>query len=62
MSNVPDAVAVASLETHRLILTVPNDGPADVRSNLAPSSVAAILRHLAEQLDARTPTAKEAQQ
>jgi hypothetical protein len=57
--NVPDAVAVASLDTHRLILTVPNDGPADVRSNLAPSTVAAILRHLAEQL---APTAEEAQQ
>lgn len=55
MPETPDAVAVASLETHRLIITVPNDGPADVASNLAPSTVASILRHLAAQIEGRTP-------
>ncbi|MER5359996.1 hypothetical protein [Streptomyces sp. NPDC002785] len=55
MPKTPDAVAVASLDTHRLIITVPNNGPADVVSNLAPSTVAGILRHLAAQIEGRTP-------
>ncbi|QKN87630.1 hypothetical protein QEN63_gp45 [Streptomyces phage Vondra] len=49
MTSTPDAVAVASLDTHRLILTVPNDGPADVASNLPRPAVAKILRYVADQ-------------
>ncbi|URC17967.1 hypothetical protein QEN62_gp45 [Streptomyces phage AxeJC] len=49
MTSTPDAVAVASLDTHRLILTVPNDGPADVASNLPRNTVAEILRYVADQ-------------
>lgn len=48
------AMAVASLETHRLIITVPNEGPADIASNLAHADVARLLRHLADQLDPAT--------
>ncbi|MEU3917094.1 hypothetical protein [Streptomyces sp. NPDC029004] len=40
MTRTPDAVAVASLDTHRLIVAVPNDGPADMACNL-PRPVAA---------------------
>ncbi|MFE4203937.1 MULTISPECIES: hypothetical protein [Streptomyces] len=57
MTHIPDAVAVASLDTHRLIITVPNSGPADVRSNLPQATAAAILRHLAAELDDEQPLA-----
>lgn len=57
MTRIPDAVAVASLDTHRLILTLPNTGPADVRSNLARPTVAAILRKLADELADEQPLA-----
>lgn len=57
MTRIPDAVAVASLDTHRLIITVPNTGPADVRSNLPQATAAAILRHLAAELDDEQPLA-----
>ncbi|MER6521887.1 hypothetical protein ACFWHQ_34575 [Streptomyces sp. NPDC060334] len=46
-----DVVTLASLDTHRLIVTLPNQGPADVRSNLPRATVAAMLRHLADELD-----------
>ncbi|QKN87689.1 hypothetical protein SEA_CUMBERBATCH_47 [Streptomyces phage Cumberbatch] len=49
MTSTPDAVAVASLDTHRLILTVPNEGPADVASNLPRPAVAKVLRFVADQ-------------
>ncbi|WP_405561896.1 hypothetical protein [Streptomyces sp. NBC_01180] len=53
MAYAPDAVAVASLDTHRLIITVPNGDPIapEIASNLPRASVAAILRALADQLD-----------
>ncbi|MFK0108538.1 hypothetical protein [Streptomyces sp. NPDC091217] len=51
MTRVPDAVAVASLDTHRLIVTVPNDGPADIACNLPRPVAARILRQLADSLD-----------
>lgn len=50
MTRIPDAVAVASLETHCLIVTVPNDGPADVSSNLPGPIAADVLRQIADQL------------
>ncbi|MBP0456233.1 hypothetical protein [Streptomyces montanisoli] len=54
MTRVPDAVTVASLDTHRLIVTVPNDGPADVSSSLPRATAADVLRQIADQL-AREP-------
>ncbi|MER6257132.1 hypothetical protein ABT224_37970 [Streptomyces sp. NPDC001584] len=48
----PDVVTLASLDTHRLIVTLPNQGPADVRSNLPRATAAAMLRRLADELDA----------
>lgn len=51
MTRIPDAVAVASLDTHRLIITVPNDGPAEVSSSLPRPVAATVLRQLADRLD-----------
>ncbi|WP_079403348.1 hypothetical protein [Streptomyces sp. 3211] len=51
----PDVVTLASLDTHRLIVTLPNRGPADVRSNLPRATAAAMLRRLADGLDAEQP-------
>ncbi|MFJ4864536.1 hypothetical protein [Streptomyces sp. NPDC088748] len=53
----PDVVTLASLDTHRLIVTLPNRGPADVRSNLPRATAAAMLRRLADGLDAEQPVA-----
>ncbi|MFI6148661.1 hypothetical protein [Streptomyces sp. NPDC051109] len=52
MTRTPHVVTVASLDTHRLIVTLPNQGPADVHSNLPRATAAALLRHLADELDA----------
>ncbi|WP_030303705.1 hypothetical protein [Streptomyces katrae] len=52
MTRTPDAVTLASLDTHRLIATLPNQGPADVRSNLPRATAAAVLRRLADELHA----------
>lgn len=52
MTRTPDVVTLASLDTHRLIVTLPNQGPADVRSNLPRATAAAMLRRLADELDA----------
>ncbi|WP_079405454.1 hypothetical protein [Streptomyces sp. 3211] len=57
MTRTPDAVTTASLDTHRLIVTMPNDGPPDVRSNLPRGTVAALLRHLADELTDEQPLA-----
>ncbi|MCA1218855.1 hypothetical protein [Streptomyces sp. 8L] len=51
MTRIPDAVAVASLDTHRLIVTVPNSGPADIACNLPRPVAADVLRQLADGLD-----------
>ncbi|MFE7782058.1 hypothetical protein [Streptomyces nigrescens] len=51
MTRIPDAVAIASLDTHRLIITVPNDGPAEVSSNLPGPIAADVLRQIADQLE-----------
>jgi hypothetical protein len=51
MTRIPDAVAVASLDTHRLIVAVPNEGPAEVSCNLPRPVAAGILRQLAAALD-----------
>ncbi|MCY0959624.1 hypothetical protein [Streptomyces sp. H27-H5] len=51
MSRIPNAVAVASLDTHRLVVTVPNEGPADVACNLPRPVAADILRQLANSLE-----------
>ncbi|MFD9367328.1 hypothetical protein ACFWA6_06400 [Streptomyces sp. NPDC060020] len=56
----PDVVTLASLNTHRLIVTLPNQGPADVRSNLPRATAAAILRRLADELDHPPRTAADA--
>ncbi|WP_328792659.1 MULTISPECIES: hypothetical protein [unclassified Streptomyces] len=52
MNRAPDIVTLASLDTHRLIVTLPNQGPIDVRSNLPRATAAAMLRRLANELDA----------
>ncbi|MGP3687390.1 hypothetical protein ACTVZO_22255 [Streptomyces sp. IBSNAI002] len=57
MTRIPDDAAAVSLDTHRLIITMPNAGPADVRSNLPRATVAAILRHLADELADEQPLA-----
>ncbi|WP_404959047.1 hypothetical protein [Streptomyces sp. 147326] len=57
MTRTPDAVTTASLDTHRLIITMPNDGPPTVRSNLPRATVAALLRHLADEADTEQPLA-----
>lgn len=49
--RIPDAVAVASLDTHRLIIAVPNQGPAEMVSNLPRPVAASALRQLADNLD-----------
>ncbi|WP_039936887.1 hypothetical protein [Streptomyces himastatinicus] len=51
MTRIPDAVAVASLDTHRLIVTVPNEGPADIACNLPRPAAAHILRQLANSIE-----------
>lgn len=53
MTRIPDAVAVASLDTHPLIVTVRADGHADVMSTFAPAEAAAVLRQLAERYEER---------
>ncbi|MBT2542872.1 hypothetical protein J7E99_19690 [Streptomyces sp. ISL-44] len=57
MTRTPDIVTLASLDTHRLIVTLPNQGPADVRSNLPRATAAALLRRLADELNAEQPLA-----
>ncbi|NUS58954.1 MAG: hypothetical protein HOV66_29475, partial [Streptomycetaceae bacterium] len=51
MTRIPDAVAVASLDTHRMIVAVPNEGPADIATNLPRQMAADVLRQLADGLD-----------
>ncbi|MFF9034006.1 hypothetical protein ACF090_00850 [Streptomyces sp. NPDC014892] len=51
MTRIPDAVAVASLDTHRMIVAVPNEGPADIATNLPRQTAADVLRQLADGLD-----------
>ncbi|UUU44099.1 hypothetical protein [Streptomyces sp. NBC_00162] len=57
MTRTPDIVTLASLDTHRLIVTLPNQGPANVRSNLPRATAAAMLRRLADELNAEQPLA-----
>ncbi|MFJ7411605.1 hypothetical protein ACIQWZ_12425 [Streptomyces sp. NPDC098077] len=51
MTRIPSTVAVASLDTHRLIIAVPNKGAAEMVSNLPRPVAASVLRQLADQLD-----------
>ncbi|MGF0176696.1 hypothetical protein ACQF36_41460 [Streptomyces sp. Marseille-Q5077] len=51
MTRIPDAVAVASLDTHRLIVTVPNEGPVDIACNVPRRVAADVLRQIADGLD-----------
>ncbi|MCO6747844.1 hypothetical protein KQH21_06615 [Streptomyces sp. IpFD-1.1] len=51
MTRIPDAVSVASLDTHRLIVAVANSGHTDVSSNLPPSGVASVLRQIADRYE-----------
>ncbi|MFD4305040.1 hypothetical protein ACFWRY_20265 [Streptomyces albidoflavus] len=51
MTRIPDAVSVASLDTHRLIVAVANSGHTDVSSNLPPSGVADVLRQIADRYE-----------
>jgi hypothetical protein len=51
MTRIPDAVTVASLDTHRLIVAVPNEGPAEISCNLPRPVAADVLRQLADNLD-----------
>ncbi|MFE7517262.1 hypothetical protein ACFU8I_39450 [Streptomyces sp. NPDC057540] len=47
MDHIPSSIAVASLRTHRLILTVDAGGAAETRSNLSRPATAAVLRNIA---------------
>ncbi|WP_406334316.1 hypothetical protein OG814_11725 [Streptomyces zaomyceticus] len=51
MTRLPGRVAVASLATHRLIVAVPNTGPAEVASSLPRHVTADMLRRLADHVD-----------
>lgn len=51
MTRIPDAVSVASLDTHRLIVADPNKGPAEISCNLPRPVAADVLRQLADSLD-----------
>ncbi|MGF3196723.1 hypothetical protein [Streptomyces diastaticus] len=53
MTRIPDAVSVASLDTHRLIVAVANSGHTDVSSNLPPSGVADVLRQIADRYEGK---------
>ncbi|MFK0233749.1 hypothetical protein [Streptomyces vinaceus] len=55
MTRTP-AVA-ATLDTHRLIIAMPNEGRPEVHSNLPRATVAALLRHLADELTDEQPLA-----
>lgn len=55
--DTPDSIAVASLRTHRLILTVPNEGPVDIASNMPKLAVANVLRYIADQYAPPAPAA-----
>lgn len=59
--STSDTIAVASLKTHRLILTVPNNGPADIASNMQPVRVASVLRFIADSYDPPKPVLSEAE-
>jgi hypothetical protein len=61
VTDTPDSIAVASLKTHRLILTVPNDGPADIVSNMQPAAVANLLRYVADRYAPPKPPLTEAE-
>lgn len=50
MSRIPDAVAVASLDTHRLIVAVPKQGPTEITTDLPRAAAASALRQVADQL------------
>lgn len=54
MNRIPDTVNVASLDTHCLIVTVPNHGPADVASSLPRTVAADLLRQIADSLEGDT--------
>ncbi|MGE9695935.1 hypothetical protein [Streptomyces sp. CH6] len=51
MSRTPDRIAVASLDTHRLIVTVDKRGAAETHSNLSRETTAAVLRQLADEVE-----------
>lgn len=51
--RVPDAITVASLDTHRLILTVDNRSHAEMSSNLDRAAVVDALRLIADQIEAQ---------
>ncbi|MGW5673958.1 hypothetical protein ACWEV4_02505 [Streptomyces sp. NPDC003860] len=55
MPRIPAAVAVASLDTHRLIVAVPNEGPAEMSCNLPRSVAADVLRQLADKVESPCP-------
>ncbi|MET7811762.1 hypothetical protein ABZT26_12990 [Streptomyces sp. NPDC005395] len=51
MSRIPSAVAVASLDTHRLIVAVPKSGPTEITTDLPRAAAASALRQIADGLD-----------
>lgn len=57
MSSDVSEVVVASLRRHRLIVTVAEDGTADVQSNLHPREAAYVLRQLVARYEAAAPEA-----
>nr|WTB07414.1 hypothetical protein OG546_26255 [Streptomyces antimycoticus] len=52
MPGIPDAISVASPDTHCLIVAVPHDGPAEISSSLPRPVAADVLRQIADQLEA----------
>lgn len=50
MTHVPDAIDVASLRTHCLILTISNDGQSSLRSSMSRTDAATVLGALADDL------------
>ncbi|MFJ2196935.1 hypothetical protein [Streptomyces violaceusniger] len=51
MPGIPDAISVASPDTHCLIVAVPHDGPAEISSSLPRTVAADVLRQIADQLE-----------
>ncbi|MEV7205737.1 MULTISPECIES: hypothetical protein [unclassified Streptomyces] len=50
MSRIPDPVVIASLDTHRLVVAVPSDGPTEILTSLPRTAAASALRQVAAQL------------
>ncbi|MFE1203474.1 hypothetical protein ACFW5V_17455 [Streptomyces sp. NPDC058762] len=50
MSRIPDPVVIASLDTHRLVVAVPSNGPTEILTSLPRTAAASALHQVAAQL------------